>query len=36
MGCDTHASLEYLNDYNWSSMNLHIKNDELVDYDFTT
>ena len=35
MGCDIHASLEYLNDYNWSSMNLHIKNDELVDYDFT-
>lgn len=36
MGCDIHASLEYLNDYNWSSMNLHIKNDELVDYDFTS
>lgn len=35
MGCDIHASLEYLNDCNWSSMNLHTMNRELVDYDFT-
>ena len=36
MGCDIHASLEYLKDCNWSSMNLYIKNSELVDYDFTS
>lgn len=35
MGCDIHASLEYLNDCNWSSMNLHTMNRELIDYDFT-
>lgn len=36
MGCDIHASLEYLKDCNWSDMNLYIRNDELVDYDFTS